>query len=91
MDQRCKIMTTLTKSGGPQFTDGTQCGKVHDKILKKEYLTTLLSDIKSMSDKDLEMKYPREFYYNYNKIAESKINSMHITVPGIGNLCEKNY
>lgn len=42
-------------------------------------------------DKDLEMKYPRKFFYKYNKIAESKINSMHMTVPWSGNLCEKNY
>ncbi|KAK8878123.1 hypothetical protein M9Y10_004887 [Tritrichomonas musculus] len=80
----------VTKGKGQTFTTGTPGGKLKDKLLKKEYLLTIFSDIKTLSDKDLEEKYPSEVFYHYNKIAEYEINSLHVTLPWAGILREKN-
>lgn len=60
-------------------------------ILKEEYLKTILSDLRTLSDQKIEAKYTRGFFNHNNRIADNKINTMHLSAPWSGMSKSKNY
>lgn len=72
------------------YEDGQCTGKTCSHKEKVERIKEMMEDIKTLSDEELESKYPYEFFYHFSKISEYKIRTHKMEVPWQGQLHYKN-
>lgn len=66
------------------YEEGSCTGKTSSYKDKIERLVQMMEDIKTLSDNELEAKYPYQFFNHYSKLVSIKFARIQLNDPGGG-------